>query len=215
MLYASCVWLQDHKTMCKKKKSSVRSPQAIGITCLMNVSLYSMFNLNNLTQLTAWGHSIDFNHCRSFKLFSIQVVRCSKNATACIKSVTHKPTIDRTSVSFSFTSYFFLYLVVTVRTVPGTGVVGAALCFKLLDNGFPEGLILLICPLWHQEIISQTHSSLTLHLWGFHHFHWPIPHSSLISKAVLQKKKNLVINVNYIMSWATLHTKLQCKCGDG
>jgi len=61
--------------------------------------------------------------------------------------MTHEPTIDRASVSFSFTSYFFLYLVVTVRTVPGAGVVGTALCFKLLDNGFPEGLILLICPL--------------------------------------------------------------------
>jgi hypothetical protein len=61
--------------------------------------------------------------------------------------VTYEPTRGRISVSFSFISYFFLYLVVTVRTVPGTGIVGAALCFKLLDNGFPEGLILLICPL--------------------------------------------------------------------
>jgi len=61
--------------------------------------------------------------------------------------MTYEPTIDRTSVPFYFTSYFFLYLAVTVRTVPGTGVEGAALCFKLLDNGFPEGLILLICPL--------------------------------------------------------------------
>jgi hypothetical protein len=55
--------------------------------------------------------------------------------------------MDRTSVSFSFTSYFFSYLIVMVRTVPGTGVEGAALCFKLLDNGLLEGLILLICPL--------------------------------------------------------------------
>jgi hypothetical protein len=59
----------------------------------------------------------------------------------------HIPTMDGTSVSFSFTSYFFSYLIVTARTVPGSGVVGAAFCFKLLDNGLLEGLILLICPL--------------------------------------------------------------------
>jgi hypothetical protein len=51
--------------------------------------------------------------------------------------MTHVPTIDRTSVSF--TSYFFSYLIVTIRTVPGSGVEGVALCFKLLDNGLLEG----------------------------------------------------------------------------
>jgi len=169
----------------------------------MSVSAAS-FNLNNLTQLTAWGNSIDFNHCRSFKLFWMQVVWCRKNVTTYTKSVTHEPTIDRTSVSFSFTSYFFLCLVVTVKTVPGTGIVGAALCFKLLDNGFPEGLILLICPLWHQEMISHTAP------WPFI---FDVPTLSSDQYPIhlsFQKQyspKNLVITVNYIMFWATLCTQ--------
>jgi hypothetical protein len=48
----------------------------------------------------------------------------------------------------------FLFFYLPFLSLPGTGVVRAALCLELLDDGLPEGLILLICPLSQQEIIS-------------------------------------------------------------
>jgi hypothetical protein len=74
--------------------------------------------------------------------------------------MTHKLTAGRTSVSISFTTYFFSYWSLKAKSVPGTREVGAALCLELLDDGLPEGLILLICPLSQQEMISTpTHTS--------------------------------------------------------